>query len=116
MPWLHRRQSVRFFARSLALLDILIDVLALLHGCVARGPACSGFEYDLHFWLGHATSQDEAGIAAYKAVELDQALGDKPVQYREVEGSESVRACPCLSRCFWCHAFVLHLSSMWRPC
>lgn len=46
-------------------------------------------KYDLHFWLGTETSQDEAGTAAYKTVELDTFLGDAPVQHREVEGKES---------------------------
>ena len=60
-----------------------------------RGAHClsaSGFDYNAHFWLGSETSQDEAGVAAFKTCELDQLLGDKPVQYREVEGNESVCA------------------------
>jgi gelsolin len=48
-----------------------------------------GYTYAIHFWLGAETSADEAGTAAYKAVELDTRLSGKPVQYREVQGNES---------------------------
>jgi gelsolin len=45
--------------------------------------------YDVHFWIGQYSTQDEYGTAAYKTVELDTLLDDKPIQHREVMGHES---------------------------
>ncbi|KAJ9149334.1 Severin [Pleurostoma richardsiae] len=41
--------------------------------------------HDVFFWLGAHTSQDEAGTAAYKTVELDEFLGGAAVQHRELQ-------------------------------
>jgi len=54
-----------------------------------KKPDADSFLFNVHFWLGEHTSQDEAGVAAYKTVELDDLLGTLPVQYREVMGFES---------------------------
>lgn len=54
-----------------------------------KTPEDKKFSFDVHFWLGKDTSQDEAGTAAYKTVELDDLLGGVPVQHREVQDHES---------------------------
>jgi gelsolin len=54
-----------------------------------EGKVTDKLLYNVHFWLGAECSQDEQGVAAYKTVELDDLLGDLPVQYREVQGYES---------------------------
>jgi len=46
-------------------------------------------KHDIHFWQGAKSSQDELGVSAYKAQELDTYLGTAPIQHREVQGYES---------------------------
>lgn len=35
-------------------------------------------KYDLHFWIGQHSTQDEYGTAAYKTVELDTLVSHNP--------------------------------------
>lgn len=45
--------------------------------------------HDIFFWLGNKTSQDEAGTAAYKTVELDEFLQGVATQHRELQKEPS---------------------------
>ncbi|KAL9955970.1 hypothetical protein ACROYT_G037379 [Oculina patagonica] len=63
------------------------DSYIVLHG--EKDPESEKLLFDVHFWIGKQSTQDEYGTAAYKTVELDTYLDDAAVQHREVEGSES---------------------------
>ncbi|OEL31017.1 Villin-2, partial [Dichanthelium oligosanthes] len=52
-------------------------------------PKGGAYLYDLHFWIGKDSSQDEAGTAAIKTVELDAILGGRAIQHRELQSYES---------------------------
>ncbi|KAJ6316641.1 hypothetical protein OIU78_019844 [Salix suchowensis] len=62
------------------------DSYIVLQTTPGKGGA---YLYDIHFWIGKDTSQDEAGTAAIKTVELDAVLGGRAVQHRELQGHES---------------------------
>ncbi|KAF5922582.1 villin-1 [Diceros bicornis minor] len=45
--------------------------------------------YDIHYWIGQASSQDEQGAAAIYTTQMDDFLQGRAVQHREVQGNES---------------------------
>ncbi|XP_076119826.1 villin-1 [Alosa pseudoharengus] len=47
------------------------------------------YSYDIHYWLGKNTSQDEQGAAAIYTTLMDEHLGGVAVQHRETQGYES---------------------------
>uniref|UniRef100_A0A8C5CGU5 Villin-1 n=1 Tax=Gadus morhua TaxID=8049 RepID=A0A8C5CGU5_GADMO len=49
----------------------------------------SHFTYDIHYWLGASSSQDEQGAAAFSTTMMDEALGGVAIQHRETQRYES---------------------------
>ncbi|KAM5270985.1 villin-1 [Hipposideros larvatus] len=49
----------------------------------------SKLSYDIHYWIGQASSQDEQGAAAIYTTQMDDFLKGQAVQHREVQGNES---------------------------
>ncbi|XP_015273668.1 PREDICTED: adseverin-like, partial [Gekko japonicus] len=78
----------------------LVPVPAPLHGNFYVGDAylvlhtvkkSNATFYNLHYWLGKECSQDESTAAAIFTVQMDDYLGGKPVQHREIQGYESTQ-------------------------
>src|SRR5512142_2160260 len=61
------------------------DSYIVLHSFKVGKEEDAKLGHDVFFWLGAHTSQDEAGTAAYKTVELDEFLHGAAVQHREVQ-------------------------------
>ncbi|XP_036415559.1 advillin [Colossoma macropomum] len=53
----------------------------------------STLSYDIHYWIGSQSTQDEQGAAAVYTIQLDDFLGQAPVQHREVQHHESSAFC-----------------------
>ncbi|XP_016407034.1 villin-1-like [Sinocyclocheilus rhinocerous] len=49
----------------------------------------NNYTYDIHYWLGKDTSNDEQGAAAIYTTQMDEHLGGAAVQHRETQGHES---------------------------
>ncbi|XP_007957751.1 villin-1 [Orycteropus afer afer] len=49
----------------------------------------SNISYDIHYWIGQNSSQDEQGAAAIYTTQMDDFLKGRAVQHREVQGNES---------------------------
>jgi gelsolin len=65
------------------------DSYIVLHTEEVKGDTETHLIHDIFFWLGRATTQDEAGTAAYKTVELDEFLHGAAVQHRELQAAPS---------------------------
>ncbi|KAK3314064.1 gelsolin [Apodospora peruviana] len=65
------------------------DSYIVLHSWKTGSNNNMKLSHDIFFWLGAKTSQDEAGTAAYKTVELDEFLHGAATQYRELQASPS---------------------------
>uniref|UniRef100_A0A8C7SEQ1 Villin-1 n=1 Tax=Oncorhynchus mykiss TaxID=8022 RepID=A0A8C7SEQ1_ONCMY len=65
------------------------DSYVVLYVSNQRNIMLASFTYDLHYWLGKATSHDEQGAAAIYTTMMDEHLGGMAVQHREAQGYES---------------------------
>jgi gelsolin len=87
--WRIEKFKVKFWPREQHGSFYSGDSYLILHTFERKEDGEDKLCWDLHFWLGKDTTQDEMGTAAYKTVELDTLLDDGPVQKREVQDHES---------------------------
>ena len=71
----------------------LVLPLPVILSSYKAAPDAEKLSYDIHFWIGEESTQDEYGVAAYKTVELDDLLtgttGSAPHQHRQTMGHET---------------------------
>lgn len=65
------------------------DSYVVLSTETVEGVTGDKMVHDIFFWLGNHASQDEAGTAAYKTVELDEFLHGAATQHRELQAAPS---------------------------
>ncbi|TVY42085.1 Severin [Lachnellula subtilissima] len=65
------------------------DSYIVLHSYKVGKDGNEKLGHEIFFWLGSKTSQDEAGTAAYKTVELDEFLQGSATQHREIQQQPS---------------------------
>jgi gelsolin len=65
------------------------DSYIVLHSYKVGRKDEENLGHDVFFWLGKYTTQDEAGTAAYKTVELDEFLQGHATQHREIQQQPS---------------------------
>lgn len=65
------------------------DSYIVLHSYKVGKDGNDKLGHEIFFWLGSKTSQDEAGTAAYKTVELDEFLQGSATQHREIQQQPS---------------------------
>eukprot|EP00184_Porphyridium_aerugineum_P008162 CAMPEP_0184692982 /NCGR_PEP_ID=MMETSP0313-20130426/1298_1 /TAXON_ID=2792 /ORGANISM="Porphyridium aerugineum, Strain SAG 1380-2" /LENGTH=342 /DNA_ID=CAMNT_0027150919 /DNA_START=143 /DNA_END=1171 /DNA_ORIENTATION=+ len=63
------------------------DSYIVLH--TYQKPGEAKYRWDLFYWQGEESTNDEKGASAYYTVNLDDKLDTMPVQYREVQSHES---------------------------
>ncbi|XP_042639811.1 villin-1 isoform X2 [Tyto alba] len=67
----------------------LLHLAVVGTGVLQTRKSGNSFSYNIHYWLGKESSQDEQGAAAIYTTQMDEHLGAVAVQHREVQGHES---------------------------